>query len=54
VSQEWRKQRKEELYDLSCSQYTIRVMKPRRTRWLCHVAHMEEKKNKYKILVGKP
>jgi hypothetical protein len=30
------------------------MTKPRRMRWVGHVAHIEEKKNAYRIFVGKP
>jgi hypothetical protein len=32
----------------------IRMTKSRRMRWAGHVAPMEEKRNAYRILVGKP
>jgi hypothetical protein len=32
----------------------IRIIKSRRTRWAGHVAQMREKRNAYRILVGKP
>jgi hypothetical protein len=32
----------------------IRIIKSRRMRWAGHVARMEEKRNAYRILVGKP
>jgi hypothetical protein len=32
----------------------IRIMKSRRMRWAGHVAGMEEKRNVYRLLVGKP
>jgi hypothetical protein len=32
----------------------IRIIKPRRMRWVGHVARMAEKRNPYRILVGKP
>jgi hypothetical protein len=32
----------------------IRIIKSRRMGWAGHVAGMEEKKNAYRILVGKP
>jgi hypothetical protein len=32
----------------------IRIIKSRRIRWAGHVARMGEKKNAYRILVGKP
>jgi hypothetical protein len=30
------------------------LMKPRRMRWAGHVAHIGEKRNTYRISVGKP
>jgi hypothetical protein len=32
----------------------IRIIRPRRMRWAGHVARMGEKRNVYKLLVGKP
>jgi hypothetical protein len=32
----------------------IRMIKSRRMRWAGHVARMGEKRNAYRILVGKP
>jgi hypothetical protein len=32
----------------------IRMIKSRRARWARHVTHMGEKRNAYRILVGKP
>jgi hypothetical protein len=32
----------------------VRIMKARRMRWAGHVARMGEKRNAYKLLVGKP
>jgi hypothetical protein len=32
----------------------IRIIKPRRIRWAGHVARMWEKKDVYRLLVGKP
>jgi hypothetical protein len=44
----------EELHNLYSSPSIIRVMKSRRMRWTGHVARMGEKRNAYRILVGKP
>jgi hypothetical protein len=44
----------EELRDLYSSPSIIRIIKPRRMRWVGHVARMEEKRNVYRLLVGKP
>jgi hypothetical protein len=55
VTGEWRKLHNEELHDLYSSPSIIRIMKLRRMRWAVHVARMgEEKKNAYRLLVGKP
>jgi hypothetical protein len=54
VTGEWRKLRKEELCDLYSSTSIIRIMKPRRTRWAGHVARMGEKRNAFRLLVGRP
>jgi hypothetical protein len=44
----------EELHNLYSSQSIIRLIKKRTTRWAGHVAQMGEKRNVYRILVGKP
>jgi hypothetical protein len=50
----WRKLHNEELYKLYSSSSKIRVIKSRSIRWAEHVARMGEKRNAYRILVGKP
>jgi hypothetical protein len=50
----WRKLHNEELRDLYSSPSIIRIMKSRRMRWAGHVARMGEKRNAYRLLVGKP
>jgi hypothetical protein len=50
----WRKLHNEELRDLYSSPSTIRIIKSRRMRWARHVARMGEKRNVYRLLVGKP
>jgi hypothetical protein len=45
---------REELRDLYASPSIIRIMKARRMRWVGHVARMWEKRNAYRLLVGKP
>jgi hypothetical protein len=43
-----------ELHDLYSSPSIIRIIKSRRMRWTGHVARMGEKRNAYRLLVGKP
>jgi hypothetical protein len=50
----WRKLHNEELHDLYSSSSIIRIIKARRMRWAGHVARMGEKRNAYRLLVGKP
>ena len=45
---------KEELHCLYRSPNTVRVIKSRRLRWVSHLAGMEEGRNAFKILTGKP
>jgi hypothetical protein len=54
VTGEWRKLHNEELHDLYSSPRITRMMKARRMRWTEHVARIEEKRDVYKLLVGKP
>jgi hypothetical protein len=54
VTGEWRKLHNEELRDLYSSPSIIRIIKSRRMRWVTHVARMGEKRNAYRLLVGKP
>jgi hypothetical protein len=54
VTGELRKPQNEELHDLYPSPSIIRVVKARRMRWVWHVARLGEKRNVYRLLVGKP
>jgi hypothetical protein len=54
VTAGWRKLHNEELRDLYSSPSIIRIIKSRRMRWTGHVARMGEKRNAYRLLVGKP
>jgi hypothetical protein len=54
VAAGWRKLHKEELHNLYSSPSIIRIIKSRRMRWAGHVARMGEKRNVYRLLVGKP
>jgi hypothetical protein len=53
VTGKWRKLHNEELHDLYYSPSIIRIIKMRRMRWAGHVARMREKRNEYRLLVGK-
>jgi hypothetical protein len=53
VTGEWRKLRIEELHDLYSLPSIIRIMKSRGMRWAEHVARLGEKRNAYRLLVGK-
>jgi hypothetical protein len=50
----WRKLYNEELRDLYSSPSIIRIIKARRMRGAGHVERRGEKKNAYRLLVGKP
>jgi hypothetical protein len=50
----WRKLHNEELHNLYSSPSIIRIIKSRRMWWAGNVARMGEKRNVYKLLVGKP
>ena len=54
VTGEWRRLHNEELNDLYSSPNIVRVIKSRRMRWAGHVARMGEKREVYRVLVGKP
>jgi hypothetical protein len=49
-----RKLNNEELRDLYSSPSIIRIIKSRKMRWAGHVARMGEKRNVYRLLLGKP
>jgi hypothetical protein len=42
------------LHNLYSSPSIIRIIKSRRMRWVGHVARVGEKRNVYRLLVGKP
>jgi hypothetical protein len=54
VTEGWRKLHNEELHNLYSSPSIIRIIKSRRLRWAGHMARMGEKRNVYRLLVGKP
>jgi hypothetical protein len=50
----WRKLHNEELHNLSSSSSIIGIIKSRRMRLEGHVARMGEKRNVYRLFIGKP
>jgi hypothetical protein len=54
VTGEWRKPHNKQLHDLYSSPNIIRILKARRMRLAGHVARMGEKRNVFRLLVGKP
>jgi hypothetical protein len=52
VTGKWRKLHNEELNDLYCSPYIVRVIKLRRMRWAEHVARMRERRGTNRGSVG--
>jgi hypothetical protein len=54
VTGEWRKSHNEELFDLYSSPSILRIVKWRKMIWVGHVTRMGEKRNVYRLLVGKP
>jgi len=54
ITGEWRKLHNEELNDLHCSPNIFQVIKSRRMLRAGHVAHMGDRRDVYRVLVGKP
>ena len=54
IAGEWRKLQNAELHALYSSPNIIRNLKSRRLRWAGHVARMDQFRNAYRVLVGKP
>jgi len=54
VTREWKKLHNEELNDLYFSPHIIRVIESRKMKWAGHVARLEERRDVYRVLVGKP
>jgi hypothetical protein len=50
----WRKLHNEKLHHLYSSPSIIRMINSRRMRWTGYVACIGEKRNAYRVLVGKP
>ena len=54
ITGEWRKLHNTELHALYSLPNIIRSLKSRRLRWAGHIARMEQSRNAYRVLVGKP
>ena len=54
ITGEWRKLHMAELHALYSSPNIIRSINSRRLRWAGHVARMEQSRNAYRVLEGKP
>ena len=54
ITGEWRKLHNTELHALYSSPNIIRGLKSRPLRWAGHVAGMEQSRNAYRVIVGKP
>jgi hypothetical protein len=54
VTGEWRKLHKEEHRDFYASPSIIKIINSRRMKCAGHVARIGEKRNAYRLLVGKP
>ena len=54
VTGEWRKPHNEELSDLYFSPNIVRVIKSRSVRWAGHVTRVGERRDLYRVLLGKP
>jgi hypothetical protein len=50
----WRKLHNKKIHDLYSSPSIIIMIKSRRMRWEGHVARIGEKRNEYRLLIGKP
>jgi hypothetical protein len=53
VPGEWRKLHNEELRNLFSSPSIIRMLESRKMRWMGHIARKGEKRNVYRLLMGK-
>ena len=54
ITGEWKKLQNAELHALHSSPNIIRSLKSRRLGWAGHVARMEQYRNAYRVVVGKP
>jgi hypothetical protein len=54
VTRGWRKLHNEEFHNLYSSPSIVRMIKSRSMRWAGHAVRIGEKRNAYRIVVGKP
>jgi hypothetical protein len=54
VTRDWRKLHNDELHNLYSSPSIITMITSRRMRWTGNIARMGDKRNAYRIFVGKP
>jgi hypothetical protein len=54
VTGEWTRLHNEELYDVWSSPNIVRGIKSRRMRWAGHVKRMGDRRDAYRILMGRP
>ena len=54
ITGEWRKLHNSQLHGLYSSPNIIRSLKSGQLKWAGHVARMEQSRNAYRVLVGKP
>jgi hypothetical protein len=54
VTRDWRKLHNKDLYALYSSENIIQMIRSRRLRWAGNVGRMGERRNAYRVLVGKP
>jgi hypothetical protein len=54
VTREWRKLRDEEFDGLYSSPNIVQVVKSRRMRWAVHIVRIGERRDMYRVWVGKP
>jgi hypothetical protein len=50
----WREMHNDELHSLYSSPNIVRVITSRRMKWAGHVAHVEEGRDVYRVLIGRP
>jgi hypothetical protein len=54
ITGEWRKLHKEDLNDPYCSPSVVRMIKSRGMKWAGHLARVGERRDVYRVFIGKP